>query len=477
MEITKIKFNWSILPVILSLLILLILISDMSFNIIELKNQKHFVIRSIIYALILSPIFFIQFSDYWKKQELHKKILILTISFLLLAVNFRFQIAFQFSIILALSSIYYLYKERKIYKPNTFALLTIIYFIINAASLLWSSNASEGVKYLLMLTPLLFISIIFSFFRISKTDFELIAILIVRFASLYIFLSISSWIIQSRYLSFPLSDALSFSKYFVEGTPSYDIVFAWSNHMHPTYNAIIILFALSICWYFLSKNELKTKTSIIELLFIAVGALIMSSITGSRYMQLSWVLVNTAGILLVLRRNRKLYAIGASVVLILSIVTTFVLSKKIIQFFDDPVRECHYNAAEAGIIENTWHGTGLGGMTKYINIDHPAYEPMGYNSSSIFPHIQPHNQIIGDLMQTGVFGLLTILLIIITLSVYGFKHKNWILMVFTILFIILANIEMPLMYRSGIFIYAVYLNFITSSITHRKHYELKKTTV
>lgn len=466
----KSKRLW-ILPLVLTTIIAWIIFNKLSFDIIELKNQKHIVIRLIIYTTIVSPIFFLQFSAQWKALLLHKKFLIASISFLLFAVNFRLQAAYQFSILLTISGLYYFYKEKKIFKPNTFAILTVFYFLWSAISLIWTSDTNEGFRYLLILSPLLFISIAFSFFSFSKTDFDLIAVLIVRFVTFYVFLSLCSWVLQSNFLEFPLQNALGFEKYYVGEFTSYNIVFAWTDHMHPTYIALILMFSLGICWYYFSKKETSLQISIYDFIFILIGTFILSSITASRFMQLMWLLVNVAGGLHLLHRNRKLYAIGASVVLIVSIVSIFVFSKKIVHFFDDPVRECHYNAAEKGISENLLLGTGLGGMTDYINFENEAYEPLHVKSAADFVHIHPHNQIIGDLMQSGVIGLTLILLIIITISVYSYKYRNWLLLVYTIMFLILMNIEMPLMYGNGIFIFAVFFNFLSVWVVKRKYYQ------
>ena len=77
----------------------------------------------------------------------------------------------------------------------------------------------------------------------------------------------------------------------------------------------------------------------------------------------------------------------------------------------DDVRKMHYSAAFEAIKENTWLGTGIGGMTKYINKDNPIYtSPI---STFWAGHYHPHNQAIGDLMQTGILGLLSIVSLIV----------------------------------------------------------------
>lgn len=221
----KSKRLW-IPSLILTFSIALIVFSKLSLNIIELKTQKHFVIQLIIYLSIVAPLFFLHSLEGWKKMKLHKKLLVASLSFLLFAVSFRVQVAYQFSILFVLSSLFYLFKERKIYKPNTFAILTVLYFLWNATSLIWSPNVSEGLMYLFMLSPLLFLSIVFCFIDISKVDFEIIAVLIVRFASIFIFLSLCSWVLQSNFLLSPLENALEFEKHFIGNFTSYNVVFA-----------------------------------------------------------------------------------------------------------------------------------------------------------------------------------------------------------------------------------------------------------
>jgi len=285
---------------------------------------------------------------------------------------------------------------------------------------------------------------------------------------IFAFITICSWIVESRFLNFPLENSLIGKKYVINNYNSYEVVYAWSNQIHPTYNAISLLFSLSVGWYFIFKRNLKDGISYFELIFVVLTTLLIVVISASRFMFVEWVFVNIAGLLFNIRKRRNLFIISTSSVVILGISLLFSFSTKVDSFINDPVRDCHYNAAFQSIKENPLLGTGLGGMTKYINVENPVYAPLNLHSKQDFPHIHPHNQIIGDFMQTGVMGITTILLILGVLFFYSIKRRNWLLLINTITFLMLMNIEMPLMYLAGIFAFGVIPCFLLEKESNSK---------
>jgi len=132
-------------------------------------------------------------------------------------------------------------------------------------------------------------------------------------------------------------------------------------------------------------------------------------------------------------------------------------------FVNDPNRYCLRSAAYEAINQHTWLGTGLGGMKAYINNDNPLLDILK-SSEVMFIHIHPHNQFIGDMMQTGVLGLGIITLLVSTLIYYGIRYKNSLLLMVTVIFLFIMNIEMPLIYLNGIFAFAMYSSFFTARL-------------
>lgn len=460
--ILKGKKYWNLIPLLSIFLIVgTVFFKAFTVDIIYYKREEAFSYNMFLGAVLCLPLFLLSLFDHWKKQLFPKKILLVALSFLLIAMNFRLQQAFQASVVFALSVIIYFVFEKKIYRPSLFYVLLFLYFVLDAVSLLWSSNVGLGIGYLMKLSPLAFIPILFCFFKLSRKDFDMIALFLFRFSMIFAVISVCSWIIESRFLNFPLVNSLLGKKYFIASNYCYDVIYAWSNKVHPTYNAILLLFSLSIGWYYIFKKNVEDNIGWLEFSFIVFITFFLAVITVSRFMLVLWVIINVAGVIFSLRHNKKVLTVVSSVIIVAGISIIALFSEKFLSFINDPIRVCHYEAAFQSIEENTWIGTGLGGMTKYINRDNPAYVPLHLSSAVKFNHIHPHNQFVGDLMQTGVLGLILILFIMGFLFYSSIKHRNWLLMINSFMFLCLMNIEMPLMYINGIFTFALIFSLLT----------------
>jgi len=466
----KAKLNyWKLLALFfVSFLFVLLTWQSLSFDFLNFKLQ-HKTIHSIAtYLFIFSSGLFLFYSDHWRSQSIHKKLLLFCIIAFFTSIFFKVSQVFQFSIVFAISAIYFYIVEKKFYRPNLFYILLLIYFATEVISLLWSLNKEEGIKYVGNISPLAYIPLLFCLFKLNKADFEAIVITVFRVSMVFVFISIVVWILQARNLNFPLENSLTFKKYAIDTYFCYKVVFAWSNYEHPTYVALNLIFSLSIGWYYTFKKNIENNITYIEMAFFVVVTLLLASITASRFMQLSWIVINTLGLLYVIR-NKKILLITSLVLIALATgAFMYTFSDKVTGFFNDPVRETLHNAAYQSIRENTWHGTGLGGMIEYINTESTVFAPFKIPKAE-FKHIHPHNQFIGDLMQTGVFGIITIILILCGLIYLCIKHRNWLLFMNCILFLLLMNIEMPLIYTKGIFSFALTLSLLTNYLNTKRN--------
>ena len=136
--------------------------------------------------------------------------------------------------------------------------------------------------------------------------------------------------------------------------------------------------------------------------------------------------------------------------------------------FMDDVRKMHYSAAFEAIEENTWLGTGIGGMTKYINKDNPIYTPP--ISTFWAGHYHPHNQVIGDLMQTGILGLLSIVSLIVYSLYASISQRNILFFSFVIIYLLLMSIEMPLMVDQGLYYFVFVISLFTANRPENEDY-------
>lgn len=470
MSIFSLKENkWNVLPLLLGAMLLVLLFAkNISFDISTFKDNKGISYYIFLGAPICIPLASLFFFERWRELKTHKKLLIFSLAGLFIAANFATHLPFQFSAIFAGSVIIYLLFEKKIYRPTTFQILLITYFFINAISLCWSSHLDKGFELVRDMTPLAYVPLLFCCFKLEKKDFDLLATFLLRFSIVFLFLTIASWIIQYRFQGYPLSDTFQFKKDAIVGIDIFKVVYAWTNHMHPTYNALTPLFALSIGWFYLTKEEVQDKPRILEFVFVLLGTLLVSMIAVSRFMLMAWAIINAAGLLYSFRKNKRLLTIS-SVVFALAIVgLSWFMGDRMSSFMTDPIRMAHYKIAMEAIHENTWHGTGIGGMTDYIRVDNPIYDSLRPIIDYKFSHIQPHNQFLGDLMQTGIFGLLLIISIVVVLIYNSLKYRDWIAFIQILIFFLLMMIEMPLLYVNGIFLFSLIFNTLITLQTEQQ---------
>ncbi|MDO4727268.1 MAG: O-antigen ligase family protein [Porphyromonadaceae bacterium] len=309
----------------------------------------------------------------------------------------------------------------------------------------------SGFYWLKLQMAFIYFPLAFCLFRLDRKQFDIILISIFRWMILFAVLSVCSWILQSRALEIPLSEAFIMSKHMFVGIyQPFDVVFAWSNFYHPTYISVTLMLGLSIGWYYALQNNVKGY----ELAFYTLIVLLIAILTQSRFMIVAWLLVNILFVVYMLKTKPKLQWV---VIVIITLIAVFALAfypDKIKNFFSDTVRIAHYKAAFEAIEDNPFLGTGLGGMTKYIRAENLIYNTL---DTSDFKHYHPHNQIIGDIMQTGILGFLSILSIIIYVSYLCIRQKNQLLFCFFSVFFLLMIIEMPLMVENGIMCFAFML--------------------
>lgn len=456
----KSKSIWFYYPFVLLVIVLGVFFAkDLSFDIIRFKVESWDAYRLVLGFISYLPLILLFRSNYWRSLQLHRKILLGGLLFFLMAINFRLHACYFSSIIFSLSAIFYLVKEKKIYHPKTFGVLIIVYFVVNAISLFWTSNLNDGLKLLRFMSPFLYITLLFSFFRLSKKDLDFIFLMVFRFACVYVFYSVISRFLQSRAVGIEVVADTLVDKFTDNGIESFKVLYAWTSYMHPTYNAVMLMFALAIGWFYLLRKDVEDGLEWSEFVAFFAGVTLVMVLSASRYMLVAWLLINASGVLFLLRGKCRIMLLTATLFVLVGAVFAFRFSDKITNFYKDPVRQAHYEAAFESIGENTWHGTGLGGMTAYINEDNQAYQNLVFWPE--FRHSQPHNQFVGDLMQTGVFGLTVVVVLVAFVFFSAVKRRNWLLLMVWLIFILLMLIEMPLIYEKGIFYFAtiMYLLF------------------
>lgn len=453
------KKIYLIVPTILLLVVALLLVfKGLSFDFLIYRLESPNMHRAfLIFGAIALPLLSLLASDsVFRNEPLHSKILMIGISSFAISMVFNLHLIYIFSIVFSVCVAVNLYFERKVYRPTIFHLLILIYFVVNTISLLWTNNFVSGTKFIKKDLSMLYVPLLFCMFGLRREQVKTILVVVGRWFMFFAFLSVCTWILQSRVLGISLLESFSTTKHFlVDSYSPFVLIFSWSNFDHPTYISICLILGLSVLWYYVGKKIV----AVWELIFGIAIVLFLSVITQSRFMLLSWSIVNIIFILYYLRRSRKRVVLFVCVLIAcVSLLLCFNPNSAKSLFLDD-VRDMHYSVAFESIGENTLLGTGIGGMTKYINKDNPLYAPI---KDSWDGHYHPHNQVIGDFMQTGVLGLLSIVVLIIYMLYSSIKQRNILFFSFVLIYILLMSIEMPLMVDQGLYCFVFFISLFTA---------------
>ncbi len=453
------KNIYPIVPTILLLIIaLLLFFKGLSFDLLTYRSESPNMHRAfLIFGAIALPLLSLLVSDgVFRNEPLHSKILMIGISSFAVSMVFNLHFIYIFSIVFSVCVAVNLYFERKVYRPTIFHLLILIYFVVNTISLLWTNNFVSGTKFIKKDLSMLYVPLLFCLFSLCQEQIKTILVVVGRWFMFFAFLSVCAWILQSRVLGISLLESFSTTKHFlVDSYSPFVLIFSWSNFDHPTYISICLILGLSVLWYYVGKKIV----AVWELIFGIAIVLFLSVITQSRFMLLSWSIVNIIFILYYLRRSRKKAIVFVCVLVACVSLSVYLNPNSAKSLFLDDVRDMHYSVAFESIGENTLLGTGIGGMTKYINKDNPLYAPI---KDSWDGHYHPHNQVIGDFMQTGVLGLLSIVVLIIYMLYSSIKQRNILFFSFVLIYILLMSIEMPLMVDQGLYCFVFFISLFTA---------------
>ena len=387
------------------------------------------------------------FSSEFRELKWHRRLLLVSVAMMLTAVIHRPRVYLDVQLVFWVSAFIALVadKERSVNRPPLFYYTFWLYFIWQAVTILWTSNTSEARVYFNRLVPLFSYSFTFLFIRIEEGQYRALIRLFWRVVCIGCLLTIASLIYEAQRMSIPLSTFLSFGKFGINGIPVYDILFAWSGSPHPTYNALWIIAGLICSFYLLDRKSL----TVFEAVFSWVLVFIVIYVSQSRVGLVAFGVVCVSGVLFLLRHQRK-WAWGyAGAVAVLTGIIAITRMDTIHSFYADPIRDGLIRVTLDYLHADPWRGCGLGGMTfDYVS------SVVGYEFKSWWPMFDnisfyPHNQFLGDWMQSGIIGLVLLCTMMVSLLYESIRQRSFIAFLYLVVVLIIMQIEMPFHILSG----------------------------
>lgn len=445
-------------------LLLLILFSPFSSTSIwTLKTDSELLHSLIIFVFSLIPIIGLFSFNEWKTSKTFDKIILASLLVFLTSITFSIQQGLQTFTVFAICAFIYAFKFHCFKIQHKIYFFFFAYFFWHIISLLWTNTISAGLIRLGTYSLFLLIPLTFSSIQLSKNNVDTLFLLFFRFMGVFVLISLCCWVYQSSLLHVDLIEWLKIQKRVFAEKTAYDIVFAWTNYTHPTYNAISYLFGIPIGFYFLSKAWEKTKINLIEFVLYLLTTLLLVVVTQSRIALIGWALMTLIGTAYSLREKKKWLILLSAASAILFVVFIFLFKEKIGAFLSDPIRAQNYETAFYYIKSNPIWGTGVEGIRTVMDSDAIA-KSLGYPFANV-GLANPHNQFVGDLMQTGIVGLLLVTAIIIYLFVLSIRKKDFLLFSFLLLFFLIMQMEMPFYLPKGTTYFLLFICLLVSRQT------------
>ncbi|MCQ2350669.1 MAG: O-antigen ligase family protein [Paludibacteraceae bacterium] len=418
-------------------------------------------IHNYILALLsLLPLLFIVKSNAWRESDYAGKLVMGGLLVWAVASCFSRHMAVQFFCGFALFALIYAIKKRHFKTPGIWTYLYFAYFAWHAVSLLWTTDLKSGVFQLRVYSLFVFIPLTFCCFELSKEQKETIMTGFFRAMSIFIAATICTWLIWCISNNSEIFEWLIIRKSMYDMQPSYSIIYAWSNYTHPTYNGVPILIGMAIGIYKTSGKIGWDKPHYIETIIYSLSALLVIILSQSRICLIGWLLMAFIGTLYLLRENKTLQIVTAFSIILICIAGAFIGEEYIKRFVNDPIRIQNLTTAKYYINSHPLLGSGIEGIREVMDSNEIAQQ-LGYQYANK-GLANPHQQFIGDCMQTGIIGMTLSLSIFALLFYTAVKRKDFMLFATMVVMLLIANIEMPFYLHKGVIQFLLFTGWFTS---------------
>ena len=427
-------------------------------------------ILTILGTLIFLPWVMQLISNPWQKTTWHRQLLVVALTFELIAVLHVPLVMYIGLGILLLSFSIYLIKERPKMRFTPFFVTALLYLVWYAVSLLWSADLQKGVLFLsdngLVLVS---ISAITCFVQLKKDEYIQILQLFCYAACVFVVLCLLSWVISSYEIHLALWEWPILEKTLVGRAQSYTWLFRFlggmDGYIHPSYNLLPVFIAMPIAAWL--KKE--TKKYRFVWYFLWINGLLLTLLAQSRMGIIYTAIIFVCNTIYVLS-SHKMKIFAASSFLIIGVIFG-VLSKNFWEDYgSDQTRNLLQQYTLRYIQAKPLTGAGAGALNP-IEICHTIHEDFWPRLGYISPEMRvadwkpktrmlPHNQWMADWAHAGIIAALIALALYVCIAMRCNVMKNYWGGVFLLIFTIFSLLEPPLYIGKGLYIFCLLSSLI-----------------
>lgn len=386
--------------------------------------HNYFLIFAVLSIIILALLFYIH------RKDLHSIPQSLSlISFILIPFSiWGHTLWISYAIILFLITSLIAAIIRKKIAVHSILMPFVFMYLYMFIALFYSPDRSNGMTYLETGSSLILFPIIATCMSFTKEQFKVILKCFLAVTTIGVAFCLLNFTVD--YLAFHLSD------YNVKNWMNYP--FEWLSSGHPSYYAIMALFAIAVTIY-LFYNPDKKWLSLLKIAPFVFFFGVFIFISGARVAMLALPLV--LGISWIFYSNWKTSLLRfciSAFLLILGVVSVFHFFPELPQKFVDPYRVQMWTTAIHSIGEHPLLGLGTGGVPSVLNNDAYA-QTLGFESALGFQNV--HNQYLSEWMQYGLIFGSALLVGLIWLFVNAVRKKDFLLLAFLIIEICFFQVE------------------------------------
>jgi O-antigen ligase len=341
--------------------------------------------------------------------------------------------------IFGLSSLYFLIKEKKIYRVSGFFYLLSAAYLVRIIWMMGSSDISYALKTIETEAPLIIFPILLSLNRLSLRLRVLgikVYIIVACSVMFFSFLRLSIYVLNS-----PYKDDF-FGYLWIHLNNGY--VF-WRNIMdwefaHPSFLGAFMVYGMLM----VIKLGTSVKHKIVIFVYI-VGLIIFSLLTGSRSNLV--LLALSFGVLFVLNRCTKIKQM-----ILLGSVIFLALIIGINNYDEIDSRRFQFaKIAISSIVDRPLLGYGTGSQKAIMNDTVHARDIGFVNTAALGLEVNhPHNQYLTELVQFGLIGSIPFFLFLFATIFNAYKDQNILFITLMIIIMAFMMVEAPINSNKGL---------------------------
>ena len=402
-------------------------------------------------------------------SEIFKSNLLVTITFsalLILSISTQ-NIGIYASGVFVGAALFTLLCNGKIYKPSWCYYFLFFYAIFLMFGTIGTPKGFHfpEMTYSFYLLPISFIA-----FQFSENTLEKIARFFFRAMFIYLIVSVLYWWFNFQYLDISFADWVTKKTHFPLHIadwhnqnqlyyglyPAFCFVSSWSYYFHPSYNSLVLFCALISGFYLFFKSKINK----IELIFFAFVLLFFQILIQSRIGIIGTFFILIFSIFYYFRKYFK----NIKIILLICLLASsciFVFSNKNIQnYLHDEVRKTDYTLAINYIQDHILWGNGYQQQTPALREQEEIMKDVltkVYNGKYYV-----HNQLLGDMVQFGIWGGIVLLILLFGIIFYAIKKRSYPLLMFILTMILFMQIEEPLYSQTGITRFSVFFVYFVA---------------